>query len=345
LPTDARRPGLLGPLLSARPARTRLGGALTAVACALLATWFAWRITSIGAHPLEIVFFAAEVVGVVGGTIISFGLARAGERRHVYEHEPADSHWFAVAIADIVGRTRMVDLHREVRSALRGSPLWPPRNRADATIAALLWEGPRRLAVVLTVSIGLLLGVSPVPAPPWWAIATAASGYACLAVSHVILGRGRLRLGDRTRWSFGAIGEVVARTDVAGHAPRRWIGAMAVAVGVSLAVALRGMSDRWTHGLESMHYDDRVTALVLAASLVLGALYTINTTPGPDPVDPHLAVRRLDESSVRQSLLFAAVVIGLIGLFAGVVPGAGTDIDDSVVAPVVSDGSGVVVDD
>jgi hypothetical protein len=278
-------------------------------------------------------------MGLLGAVVISLGLADARDHRTVYVDEPRDSHWFAVAVADMVGRTRTVDLHRELRSVARAVPRWRPRDLPDAAMSAVLFEGPRRLAMVLAVSLGLLIGVSPFPAPPWWAVAAAVVGYVSLGVSHVALSRGRLRTGDRLRWSYGAIGEVVARTDVAGHAPRRWLGAMAVAVGVSMVVALRGVSDRWTHGLAPMDYDERVPGLVIAGLLVLGALFTISTTPRPDPADPRLVVRRLEESSVRQSLLVTAVVTGLIGMIAGVLPGG-----EAVAEPVVVSPPGVTAD-
>jgi len=316
-----------------RASDLRSGLVFMSVGVAALLVWIGWRSQSVDMHPVELVFFGAEFVGLVCAVTISLGLARAGEQRTVYVDEPHDSHWFAVAVADIVGRTRTVDLHREFRSVARAAPRWRPRNLPDATISVVLLEGPRRLAMVLAVSLGLLIGVSPFAAPPWWAAGAAALGYTSLAASHVALGRGRLRAGDRLRWSYGAIGEIVARTDLAGHAPRRWIGAMAVAVGVSMVVALRGVSDRWTHGLTAMDYDERVPGLVVAGLLVLGALYTIATTPRPDPADPSVVVRRLEESSVRQALLVAAVLTGLLGMLAGVMPATDEDVDRVVVSP------------
>ncbi|MCB0969451.1 MAG: hypothetical protein KDB37_21655, partial [Ilumatobacter sp.] len=127
----------------------------------------------------------------------------------------------------------------------------------------------------------------------------------------------RIRVGDRTRWTYGAIGEVVGRNDVAGVAPRRWVGAIAAAVVVSVAVALRGMSDRWTHGLPAMDDDERAVLLVIGAALILGALFTIQTTPRPTQVDAHLVSRHLEERTARQTVLAAAIVLATVGLVAG----------------------------
>ena len=63
---------------------------------------------------------------------------------------------------------------------------------------------------------------------------------------------GRIRIGDRVRWTYSTLGEVVAREDLDGVAPRSWVGTVATIVLVNIAVALRGMSDRWTHGLPHM---------------------------------------------------------------------------------------------
>jgi len=311
-----------GARLDAPADHRRLG--LTALALGLVgcAVWLGWRIATLELHPVPMAFLVAEIVGVVGAVAIAVGLIKAGEPRNVYSVSGTvrDCHRFAHAIADIVGRTRSADLHRDVRTALRAAPRWRPRDSADAAIAAVLADGPRRLTLVVTIGVGLLLGVPPFGVPPWWALGAALIGYLAFAMAHVALGRRRLRFGDRQRWSYGAIGEIIAREDVAGHAPRTWAGPIAVTVALSVAVALRGMSDRWTHGLPGMEYDERVGAMFVALALMLGALHTILTSPRPLPADVHLVSRRLEEATARQTLLAAAVCVGVIGLFAGVLP-------------------------
>ena len=293
------------------------------------AAWIAWRFATVDLHPVRVAFLLAELVGIASAVVVCLALVNAVEPRTVYAvgGGARDCHWFAHAVADIVGRTRSADLHRDVRTAVRAAPRWRPRDTADAAIAAVLAEGPRRLVLVLAVAVGLLLGVAPFDAPPWWALAGAAVGYGAFAVSHVLLGRRRLRLGDRQRWSYGSIGEILARDDVAGHAPRSWIGAIAVTVALSVGVALRGMSDRWTHGLPSMDYSQRVVVLSVAVVLVAGALHTVLTTARPRQPDAHLVSRRLEEANTRHTLLAAAVCVGVVGLLAGVIPS--NDLADS----------------
>jgi len=300
--------------------RGRGGLVLLAFGAAALAVWFAWRLSHPLWHPLAVLFLGAELSGAVAAVIVGVGLAGASSPRDIHVDEPRDSHWYAHAVADLVGRTRAADIHRDVRTAVRAAPRWRWRDRADATVAAILLDGPRRLVMLLVVVVGLLFGATPFRTPPWWAVVALVVGSAAIGLAHVSLGQGRLRPGDRIRWSYGAIGEVVARVDVAGVAPRRWIGSVAAVVVLSIAIALRGMSDRWTHGLRPMPDADRVVLLLVAVLLVLGALYTLATSPRPTQADAHLLARHLDEGTARQSLLAAAVCVGTIGLIAGVLP-------------------------
>jgi hypothetical protein len=306
---------------SRRAAGTVTGVALLGLGVVGFSAWFGWRISHPAWNLVGLAFFVAEVTGALAAVVVGSGLARAGTARDVFAAERRDSYWFAHATADLVGRTRAADLHRDVRTAVRASPRWRWRDGADATIAAILLDGPRRLLMLVAVVVGLLFGATPFGRPPGWAIAALLTGMLGVAGSHVALGQGRLRFGDRIRWSYGAIGEIVVRDDVDNVAPRRWTGAIAAAVALSVAIGLRGMSDRWTHGLPPMSDDDRATVLVIALALALGALYTVATSPRPQQVNAHLLSRRMDERTARQSVLAAAVCIGAIGLVAGLLPG------------------------
>lgn len=301
------------------PIRRRTGVALSVLAVTGASTWLAWRVVELHWNPVSLLVLAAELVGVVGGIAVTLGLTRSTSTRNVYAagDDVRDSYWFAFTVADIVGRTRSADLHRDVRTAVRIAPRWRPRDTAGAAVAAVLAEGPRRLVVVLTVGVGLLVGVAPFGVPPWWAIAGLLTATIGFGASHVVLGRGRLRLGDRIRWSYGAIGEVIERSDVAAHAPRRWRGALAVAVGLSLAVGLRGTSDRWTHGLGPMSHDERLVAMTVAVVMIAGALFTLQTSVRPDTGHLPVVARHLDERTGRQSLLALALCAGTVGLIAG----------------------------
>ena len=296
------------------------GVAMAAVGAIGSLVWLAWRVTHLGVDPVSIAFLLAEFVGLFSGLVVASGLAARWTARSVFVDEPRDSHWFAHSVADLVGRTRADDLHHDVRTTVRAAPRFRWRNSADAAVVAILLDGPRRLLMVVAVTLGLLFGVSPIGPPPWWALVALGSSAVGIGTAHVVLGRGRIRYGDRTRWTYGAIGEVVGRTDVDGVAPRRWVGAIAAAVVVSVAVGLRGMSDRWTHGLPAMDDDDRVVLLAIGATLILGALYTLATSPRPTQADAHLVARHLDERTARKTVLAVAVVLGMVGMVAGLLP-------------------------
>jgi hypothetical protein len=169
--------------------------------------------------------------------------------------------------------------------------------------------------------LGLLIGVSPMPVPALPALASLAIGVGGLSLATVVLSEGRIALGDRLRWTYGSIGELLIREDLEGVAPRRWVGTVGTIVVVNLAVALRGMSDRWTHGLPTMPNDMRVVAMVYAMTLVAGSLFTLVTTAAPQLDNAHLVSRRLEERTARQSALGGALCVGLIGLLAGILPG------------------------
>jgi hypothetical protein len=116
---------------------------------------------------------------------------------------------------------------------------------------------------------------------------------------------------------------------------------------INLAVALRGMSDRWTHGLPAMDNEARIVAMVFAMTIVIGALCTLLTTPAPELDNAHLVSRRLEERTARQSALGGAICVGLIGLLAGVLPGCVDPADDDAarIEHVTEHEVGATVDD
>jgi hypothetical protein len=295
--------------------------------------WIAWRITHLELHLVPLVVLALEIAGVAIGAAVAVAFAAADEpRTHLAEQHGDDDHAvarrYAFAVADVVGRTRAEDLHHDVRTVVRAARRSMRRHRADYAMAAVVIDGPRRLGLVVAAIGGLLLGVAPFPVPPAGALVAAAVGIAGMSIAHTLLSGGRVRIGDRVRWTYSTLGEVVAREDLEGVAPRSWVGTVATIVLVNVAVALRGMSDRWTHGLPHMGDDERMVAMLFALGLVVGALYTMATTTAPELDNAHLAPRRLEERTARQSVLGATVCVGLIGLFAGILPGSVDPADD-----------------
>lgn len=301
-------------------ARRRIATALLCAGALFLLAWFVWRIATIHFHPVAIVALLIELSGWTGGFAVGIGLLTASAPRGVLQ--PDDTYRYAVVVADRVGRTRATDLQHDLRAAVERLTARTAGGPADRAMIGVLVDGPRRIALVATLTLALLLGVAPLDVPPWWALGSLAAGTALIASTHVVASEGRIRFGDRTRWSYATLGEVFSSKDQADQAPRRWVGTVGTIVVLNLAIALRGMSDRWTHGLPAMTDDERLLAMVWAGVLVLGGLYTLRTIPTPKLGNSHLVARRLEERTARLSALGAAVCLGLIGLLAGVLPGS-----------------------
>lgn len=323
------------------PARRRVAVVLFAAGSTMLVGWFAWRLATLGAHPIQIVVLLVELSGWTAGALVAVGLIAARSPRDVLR--PDHTYRYAVAVADCVGRTRSTDLHRDLRLATDRLRTRSIGGLADRAMLGILIDGPRRIALVATLALALLFGVPVAPIPPVWALAAVTVGTASVAASHVVASGRRIRFGDRMRWSFASVGEVLAPTDRADIAPRRWVGTVGAVVVLNIAIALRGMSDRWTHGLPAMNDDERLVLIVWSSLIVVGGLYTLRTIPPPKLHNAHLVSRRLEERTARQSALGAAVCLGVVGLLAGVLPGsvdAGTDDPLRVERPsqVVADG-------
>jgi hypothetical protein len=318
-----------GPRLSAR--RRRVGLAAMVVGIVGWLGWIVWRVATLALNVIPILALAIEVAGAAIGVVVAFALANVNRPRSTFEDDRRDPWRYAFAVADRVERTRAADLHREVRSAAGAARRSGKKTRADVAMGCVLIDGPRRLAMIVVAVLGLLIGVSPMPVPTVPVLVSLAIGVGGLSAATVVLSAGRIAVGDRLRWTYGSIGEVLIRDDVDGVAPRRWVGTVGTIVVVNLAVALRGMSDRWTHGLPSMTDELRIVAMVYAMMLVAGSLYTLVTTAAPQLDNAHLVSRRLEERTARQSALGGALCVGLIGLLAGVLPGCVDAGDDHAV--------------
>lgn len=312
--------------------RRLFGVATIAVGTAGWLVWFLWRLMTLPSNVAAVAALVIELSGLIAGILVSVGLVAVGRPcgRLV---ESRESHRYAFVIADHVGRTRNSDLHADIRTIAGRFGARRLRTAADRAMLGVLSDGPRRFATVVTLGAALLLGMPLMPLPPAWAVSSAALSAASLVGGHMIMTTGHLRLGDRTRWSFAALGEILAPADRDGVAPRRWVGTVAAVVVLSIAIGLRGISDRWTHGLPAMTGDDRLVTLAISAAVVLGALFTLGTITGPLASEPVSTSRRLEERTARRSALGAAVCVGLVGLVAGILP---TGVD-----PASDDGRGV----
>jgi hypothetical protein len=94
---------------------------------------------------------------------------------------------------------------------------------------------------------------------------------------------------------------------------------MATVVALNIRVALRGISDRWTHGLGPMNDDARIASMSLAFVFVGAAGVALRRMPRPD-LGFYGATHRLEEGSVRRLALGLTLIVAIIGFIAGVLP-------------------------
>lgn len=297
-------------------------GGLIALAIGTVAWagWLAWRLAHPVPHPLWLAAVIAEVVGVLTGVTLALAMARRAPDRSPGDRDEVAHDAFARAVTS-GARVGEVSAGELLRAATRaGQPL-----EARAVALGLL-EGVRRLVLVTALWLGLLLGVATHGRPPWQAVAAAVTGIAATSLALFLLSGRQVRPGDRLVWSFAALGPTLrgaGRID-----PRRlpvsaaWAGVMGVIVATNLTVALRGVSDRWTHGLPSMDHDDRVGAMAMGMVVMVTALAVLRRLPAIEPSPAELVPRRLEERSARQTALVTTVAVAVVGLVAGVLPGA-----------------------
>ena len=310
----------------------RVGVALGTIAWAI---WLVGRLVGASAHPVWIVLFAVEVLGVVTGAVVAVAISRRPLPRTAFSdpddsrvtRDGNDSDPYPAAIAGLLGIAVEPDVRASVRGAWR--PAFSARTQfADRALALVRFEGTRRLLAIVGLAIGLLLGVAPLERPSPWLLGAGVAGLVFTSIGSMLLSGGLIRPGDRLRWSFAAMGLTVGPTEHSDAMPVRWAGVMGSIVALNLAVALRGLSDRWTHGLAPMATADRVTSMSAALLLIAGGLATLRRLQPPDPGDCQLS-RRLEERSARQTALGATAIAGLLGLFAGILPGS-VDAADNV---------------
>ena len=285
----------------------RLGTAAMLFGMAGWLTWLTWRIETISIHLVPLATLMIESLGVVAGVVFSAVLMRPAYGRHLGDHPCDRAAAFPAAIAP----------HLSPAVAGASAP-----SACQLAARMLRLEGLRRLGLVSITAAGLMLGVSPMPVPSPQAVAGLAIGVLGTSFAHVLLSGRVIAFGDRTRWSFAAQGELLPTSTTSDVTRRRWTASVAAAVVLSLAIALRGISDRWTHGLEPMAAEPRAVALLLALALTLGGLYTLATTDPPEPSETDAVPRRHDERTARQPALACAVLVGVIGLVAGLLTGS-----------------------
>jgi hypothetical protein len=314
------------------------GGFASAVGVVAWLFWLAWRLASSPVGVVSVVVLVLEVSALLVSIVLSAALWSPPGR----PRRSAPDAGLPDVFAQLLGldeleavRAHGADDSGEVARARRGLRLLDPRSSTTVgtarsiagrrRLATTAWalvavEGMRRMVFVAVLVAVLLTGRLPFEMPGWSVLAALVGAQVSLTVGHWLLSGGVLRPGIRLRWSMASIGagfgDGASRTGL----PIRWTATLATMVVLNLAVALRGVSDRWTHGLGPMPHDERVAAMVLSWWLVIVGFAALRVLDKPS-LGFYGATRRLEEPSTRRLALGTTLAVALVGFVAGVLPG------------------------
>ena len=313
---------------------TRWAGRL-ACAVGVLAwlLWFGWRVTSSMLGPVSVIVLVLEVASLLVSLVLTAALwpqaSPAGSR--------VASSVLPDVFADVLGLAELASVARhgaddsgEVARARRGFRLLDPRSSdpdapvAGRRLATTAWalvavEGIRRMVFVVVLVAVLISGRFPFELPGRSMVVALIAAQVLVAVGHWLLSGGMVKPGARLRWSMASagagLGDGVSRTGL----PIRWTATMATMIVLNLAVALRGVSDRWTHGLGAMPHDERVVAMLTAWWLVMVGFAALRVMEQPS-LGFYGATRRLEETSTRRLALGTTLAVAVVGFIAGILP-------------------------
>ncbi len=308
-----------------------MGRLLTVTGLAAWLVWLGWRVQSPVLGVVSIVELLLELVAFLAAVTVATGLW-SWQRDEVAPFDRRSGTIDVTGLADALElhgaqRRHGADDTGEVACARRGLALVTrrggerPVQSVQRTAALLAVEGLRRTTFVAVLVVVLISGRFPFEIPPPGFLAALVCAQVALAVGFWLLSAGGLRPGARAAWSMGSVGAGVGDGHSRTGLPIRWATTMGTIIVVNLAVALRGFSDRWTHGLGSLTRDERLLAMGTAWWLVAAGLLALRTLPQPAR-GLHESSRQLEETSARRMALGGAVAVAVIGCLAGMLPGA-----------------------
>jgi len=291
--------------------------------------WLAWRVsTSTGA--MSVVVLVLEVAALLVAVVISAALWSLPERGRRLTRSAS----FVDVVGDLLGVDALVSVGAhgaddtgEVARARRGLELLNPRGSHPTSgprLAVTAWalvavEGIRRMLFVTVLVAVLFSGRFPFEIPAWSTFAVLVLAQVFFSISHWLLSGGVLWPGVRLRWSMASVGAGLGDGTSRTGLPIRWTATLATMVVLNLAVALRGVSDRWTHGLGAMPHDERVLVMVVSGWLVVVGFAALRILVQPS-LGYYGATRRLEETSTRRLALGGTLAVALVGFIAGVLP-------------------------
>lgn len=292
------------------------------------AAWFVWRLGSGVPGPVGAGVFVLELVAMSVAAVITAALWSAAPST---APRGAD---YPTVMATVLGvATIEPDLRHggddtgEVALARHGLRALDPRlgrivlRRTPEEIAwnLVAIEGVRRMAFVAALVAVLLSGHGAIETPPWEMVAALLAALTTIATGHWLLSGRQIRPGARLRWSMASVGAGLGDGRSRTGLPIRWASTMATIVVLNLAVSLRGLSDRWTHGLGPMPHDQRVIVMTVSWWLVAVGFVALRTLERP-VLGLYGATRRLEEISTRRLALGATLAVAMVGFVAGALP-------------------------
>ena len=311
------------------------GRLLVGASILLWLRWLGWRVVAM-TGPVSLVVFVLEVFALAVAAVLSAalwnaptGVATRSQRRSARRGDTPLPETVAVAVGlDVIDGPERIgpDDTGEVAWARRGIGVLSSRSTstrpslAQAGWSVVAIEGIRRMAFVAALVLVLLTGRFPFEVPRWELLAVLVASQLLLACGHCLLSDGLLLPGARLRWSMASVGAGLGDGTSRTGLPIRWTATIATMVALNLAVSLRGLSDRWTHGLGAMAHDERVLTMAAAAWMVGWGFVALRSLPQPE-LGYYGATRRLEESSTRRLALGATLAVAAVGLVAGILPG------------------------
>jgi len=311
------------------PAVQWMGRFAAVVGLVAWSVWLAWRAsTSTGA--ISVVVLVLEVGALLAAVVLSAAMWSLPDR----DRSLTRSDSLVDTVAELLGMDQLasVEAHGaddtgEVARARLGLELLDPRTARSAIgsrLAVTAWaivavEGIRRMLFVTVLVVVLLSGRFPFEMPAGTTLAALVLAQVMFSMSHWLLSNGVLWPSVRLRWSMASVGAGLGDGTSRTGLPIRWTATLATMVVLNLSVALRGVSDRWTHGLGPMPHDERVLAMVVSGWLVLVGFAALRILAQPS-LGFYGATRRLEETSTRRLALGATLAVALVGFVAGVLP-------------------------
>lgn len=319
------------------PAVRWAGRLASLVGLAAWSAWIAWRITTMPLEPISVLVLVLEIAALLVSLVLSAALWSFGSLPG-HSRVRSRSAPFVDVVGEMLGVAHLATVQAcgaddtgEVARARRGLQLLDPRAPrtprpvVGPPVAVTAWalvavEGIRRMMFVAVLLVVLLSGRFPFELPSWVMLAVPAVAVVAFSVSHWMLSGGLLRPGVRLRWSMASVGAGLGDGTSRSGLPIRWTATLATMIVLNLAVALRGVSDRWTHGLGPMPHHERVVAMLVSWWLVLVGFAALRILAKPS-LGFYGATRRLEETSTRRLALGATLAVALVGFAAGVLPG------------------------